>query len=846
MVADATSPQAASSSILLTAIMDDSAEYEYRFESQRGDGDWTVLRSWSVSSTFSWKPLVYGSYTLRVSVRPVGGSIASRSDLFYTITSQPWGGFGDAVDISAGTPIDAALGAVGEQDMYRFTVPIDGIYTIGTTGGTDTFGGLFDGEGTLVTENDNDNGANFKIVSEMAEGSVYYIGVRHADAGTGAYTLSIGRQDMPIQSVTLHANPSSSCEYNSPVRLTAEITGGDATDALYQFQVRKSGGAWQTVRDFAPENEYTEWAPTSVAVYDIRVLARNSVQVEDAEDTITGFTAVDIPEQQGVDLYSSASGSQEIYQPITLTATPQGDESLTTRAEYRFLYKRGLALTWTEITPWRDGNIVEWVPEKDGDYTLRIETRTKGRNNFDAYAEINCTINDIPNQTGVQLNTDQGSGQEPGTTITLTAGTTTDNPTIAARAEYQFQVLKGKTWTVLKDWTTENTCEWTPEAGVYTLRAYTRTIGRPDYDTYAEIEDYEIGFVPLTDVSLVGNPPSPVKKDTQVTFTAKADGTYADTAEYRFSIYNAEWNNGKWYMVRSGAWSTVNSFCLKPSYLSPYKIKVEARSPGRTTVDATSTITYNVGTSSGESVKYTYSANTMSKLQDQYGGAVKSNGSSWVDASRSDILRYVNPDNWMDGAYKYQFLSLNYISGISASDLDAILKDNSQKGGVLKGKGAVFLDAAQENDINPAYLISHAMLETGNGTSALAKGIVVNGKTVYNVFGICAYDSDPNYYGSKYAYDQGWFSVDAAIRGGAAWVSRNYINRSSGAQNTLYSMRWNPNAIQQQIDSGDDTPRPTHQYATDIAWAVKQVDRLKSLMDRCVGAVLKFIIPDYK
>ena len=53
--------------------------------------------------------------------------------------------------------------------------------------------------------------------------------------------------------------------------------------------------------------------------------------------------------------------------------------------------------------------------------------------------------------------------------------------------------------------------------------------------------------------------------------------------------------------------------------------------------------------------------------------------------------------------------------------------------------------------INEVYLISHALLETGNGTSQLAKGAdVVNNKVVtnsntkyHNVFGIAAYDNDP-------------------------------------------------------------------------------------------------------
>lgn len=61
--------------------------------------------------------------------------------------------------------------------------------------------------------------------------------------------------------------------------------------------------------------------------------------------------------------------------------------------------------------------------------------------------------------------------------------------------------------------------------------------------------------------------------------------------------------------------------------------------------------------------------------------------------------------------------------------------------------------------------------------------------TVYNMFGIGAYDSDPVGTGSNYAYEMGWDTPEKAIMGGAKWISENYINSSSHTQNTLYEMR---------------------------------------------------------
>lgn len=203
----------------------------------------------------------------------------------------------------------------------------------------------------------------------------------------------------------------------------------------------------------------------------------------------------------------------------------------------------------------------------------------------------------------------------------------------------------------------------------------------------------------------------------------------------------------------------------------------------------------------------------------------------WMDADSDTVLKYLDPTNYINDPYgRFEFLKLTYYdTGITADDLNALLKGK----GVLENEGSVFMQAAQANNINPIYLVSHALLETGNGTSNLAEGIVVNGKKVYNMFGIGAYDSAADYYGSQYAYNQGWFSVDAAIAGGAKFVSSSYVNNTYYNQNTLYKMRWNPS-------------NPSHQYATDVKWAVNQIYNIKSLYDECPTAKFVFDIPVFK
>ncbi|MGL5507775.1 MAG: N-acetylglucosaminidase, partial [Paraclostridium sp.] len=78
--------------------------------------------------------------------------------------------------------------------------------------------------------------------------------------------------------------------------------------------------------------------------------------------------------------------------------------------------------------------------------------------------------------------------------------------------------------------------------------------------------------------------------------------------------------------------------------------------------------------------------------------------------------------------------------------------------------------------------------------------------TVYNFFGIGAFDGTANLSGAEAAYANGWTTVEATIDGSAKWIANNYIHSNKYGQNTLYKMRWSYESI-------------NHQYATDVNWA---------------------------
>ncbi|MFJ7371582.1 S-layer homology domain-containing protein [Lysinibacillus sp. NPDC098008] len=254
-----------------------------------------------------------------------------------------------------------------------------------------------------------------------------------------------------------------------------------------------------------------------------------------------------------------------------------------------------------------------------------------------------------------------------------------------------------------------------------------------------------------------------------------------------------------------------------------------------------------------QSIITNYSHDYASVVSKQAANSSKVDGAGVFTASEALVSYYVHPKSFMqDSPAYYQFLKLStVVDNLSAKELNEKVLANK---GNLANMGDAFVQAGIDNTVNAIYLLSHALHETGNGSSALIKGIEVglddNGKpvmvtadnrerltdikTTYNAYGIGAIDADANKYGAERAYSNGWFTVKDAIIGGAAFVKEQYISKG---QDTLYKMRWNP-----------DNPT-VHQYATHVRWAEIQAKKIYDLYE-LIGAQktanLVFDVPNYK
>ncbi|MDU0451637.1 N-acetylglucosaminidase [Staphylococcus chromogenes] len=188
----------------------------------------------------------------------------------------------------------------------------------------------------------------------------------------------------------------------------------------------------------------------------------------------------------------------------------------------------------------------------------------------------------------------------------------------------------------------------------------------------------------------------------------------------------------------------------------------------------------------------------------------KANHNQFVEASNEDVkeaMRVKLSDSDL------QYMDLSEPVQLSEEEVNQMLKGK----GVLENQGKAFLEAQKQYDVNVIYLMSHALIETGEGRSELARGIKHGKDRYYNFFGIGAFDSNAVDTGKSYAVRAKWTSPERAIKGGAQFVRENYFKNG---QITLYQMKWNPQAP------------GTNQYASDIDWAAKIADHMQTYYDK--------------
>lgn len=162
-------------------------------------------------------------------------------------------------------------------------------------------------------------------------------------------------------------------------------------------------------------------------------------------------------------------------------------------------------------------------------------------------------------------------------------------------------------------------------------------------------------------------------------------------------------------------------------------------------------------------------------------------GSNWYAANKATIKYYLDPRNFLNIRDIFMFENSTYNS--DNQTLEAVNKIFSGTDLLNHASSYVAAATAEGNNVSPTSLAARSRLEVviaGGALSSAANG----SKGYYNFFNIGSYSScvNPVLCGNSYAAGKGWTTPEAAISGGAAFISEKYVSRG---QSSLYLQKFN-------------------------------------------------------
>ena len=455
----------------------------------------------------------------------------------------------------------------GDKDYFRIDVVVAGFLTFETTGSTDTYGTLYDSDGTVIDE-DNDRGPrpnNFRITNALVFEGSYFLDVRGASPSrdTGAYDLRVtgdargpGTPAATAPAVTIDAIPSGNEE--TAVRLGATLTGG-AYDGAAEYAWSVTGGTLDDDGLAAPT--WTRPAVTSNTNHTVGL----TVTVRG-----TGTNA-----ESGTSDTTSASGDalvRDVPPPppaaaaptVSINAIAAGDEGTTVRLGATLVggtYDGALEYAWT-VDAGRLANAASATPtwtrptvSADTDYTVRLTVTARGRGTAaqrgsSARATANraarvLDVAQLPVAAAPSVSIDAIAAGDEGTTVTL--GATLDGGTHDGAVAYQWSVdggaldnanLAAPTWTrptVASN--TNHTVRLTITARGSGTRARNGTSDTASASRSAQVGNVVSPLPVPSAPSVTINAVAAGDENTAVTLGATLDGgTYDGTPEYAWTV----------------------------------------------------------------------------------------------------------------------------------------------------------------------------------------------------------------------------------------------------------------------------------------------------------------------
>lgn len=187
-------------------------------------------------------------------------------------------------------------------------------------------------------------------------------------------------------------------------------------------------------------------------------------------------------------------------------------------------------------------------------------------------------------------------------------------------------------------------------------------------------------------------------------------------------------------------------------------------------------------------------------------------GTNWAYATQGSLEYYLDPRNWLNEDYIFQFEQLTYNASYHTEAAVQSFLNNTFMSGIVPGTeltyARTFWAVGAELGVSPFHLACRVYQEQGQGTSPLISGTYPGYEGYYNYFNIGATGTTNQAViesGLARAKQENWYNGYYSILGGARVISSNYILRG---QDTLYLQKFD-------VDASDGSLY-WHQYMQNI------------------------------
>ena len=207
---------------------------------------------------------------------------------------------------------------------------------------------------------------------------------------------------------------------------------------------------------------------------------------------------------------------------------------------------------------------------------------------------------------------------------------------------------------------------------------------------------------------------------------------------------------------------------------------------------------------------------------------------SWRCASEATVSYYMDPRNFLNDDYIFQFEESVFNESIHTVD-GIMYKTN---GTFLAGRenAEAMIQACRNVNISPYQVVSRLLLEQGSSGSTMSRGN--NGW--YNVFNVGASGNSSSQIianATQYAQDNGWNTLAKSILGGIDFLKSKYIGIG---QNTIYLQKFD-------VDSSDGILY-YHQYMQNVSAAYTEGQTVREIYRNAgtFNSSISFVIPVYE